>query len=246
MTVQAALNGNRSDAIVPATVADLVASAAACIRSGATSIHLHPRDAAGRESLDGRWIDATVAALREAVPGVPVGVSTGAWIEPDLPTQLARIRSWTELPDFASVNFDEPGCREVAALLTEWGIPIEAGLSDETSAKNFAATARTLNILRILIEPQAGQVAAALATVAGIESILEGADLRYPRLLHGVDITAWPMVEAAGERAYATRMGFEDTLLLPDGRPARSNAELLTACLAWWQQRRPGPARQVK
>ena len=228
--VQAALNGNRPDAIVPRTAAEIATAARACVQSGAASIHVHPRSGGGRESLDGSCIDATVAALRTAVPGTPIGVSTGAWIVPGVAARLACIRSWTLLPDFASVNFDEAGCREVAALLTERGVSIEAGLGDKRAARHFVAQAGAFRIVRVLIEPQARRVVEALATVSAIEAVLDAEDLPYPRLLHGVDGTAWPMVGAAGKRAYATRMGFEDTLFLPDGAPARSNAALLRAC----------------
>ena len=40
-----------------------------------------PRDPEGRETLDERVVDAVVRPVRSAA-GVPVGVSTGAWIEP--------------------------------------------------------------------------------------------------------------------------------------------------------------------
>ena len=43
-------------------------------------MHLHPRGEDGRERLD--VVDAVVVQVRDAC-GVPVGVSTGAWIEPD-------------------------------------------------------------------------------------------------------------------------------------------------------------------
>ena len=45
---------------------------------------MHPRDRDGRETLDPDVIDAAVREVRAAC-GVPVGVSTGAWIEPDPP-----------------------------------------------------------------------------------------------------------------------------------------------------------------
>ena len=34
-------------------------------------------------------------------------------------------------------------------------------------------------------------------------------------------------MDEAIRREYGVRVGFEDTLILPDGRPARSNAELV-------------------
>jgi uncharacterized protein (DUF849 family) len=39
-------------------------------------------------------------------------------------------------------------------------------------------------------------------------------------------------VDAARARGYATRIGFEDTLTLPDGGVARGNGELVRAALA--------------
>ena len=229
MNVQAALNGNRTDLIVPRMKEEIVTAAQACVEAGATSIHVHPRDATGAETLQGQWMDAQVAALRTAVPSIPIGVSTGAWIEPDLAARLACIRSWTELPDFASVNFDEAGCEAVADLLTKRGIFIEAGLCDRGAAERLVAYDNLSGILRVLIEPQEADYESAIKTVTDIEDALERTGIILPRLLHGVDATVWPLVRTAAERGYATRMGFEDTLLLPDGQPAVSNAELLRA-----------------
>jgi len=86
------------------TAEELARDAAACVAAGAGAIHMLPRDADGRETLD---VDACVRAVRAAC-GVPVGVSTGAWIEPDLERRLDLIGAWNE-PDYASVNVSEDG-----------------------------------------------------------------------------------------------------------------------------------------
>ena len=116
--LQAALNGDRARAehpAVPLSPPELARDAAACVAAGAGAIHMHPRDREGRERLDAQVVDAVVATVRAAC-GVPVGVSTGAWIERDLERRLELIRAWRE-PDYASVNLSEPGAPEVLSLI---------------------------------------------------------------------------------------------------------------------------------
>ena len=60
-----------------------------------------------------------------------------------------------------------------------------------------------------------------------MEEVLSG--VTPPRLLHGLGHCAWHLVELAARRRYDTRIGFEDTLRLPDGSLAGSNAELVRA-----------------
>ena len=48
-------------------------------------------------------------------------------------------------------------------------------------------------------------------------------------LLHGEGAGCWPLVELAARRGLATRIGLEDTLVLPDGSPAPGNAALVGA-----------------
>jgi uncharacterized protein (DUF849 family) len=57
------------------------------------------------------------------------------------------------------------------------------------------------------------------------------ADVKTPRLLHGFGAAAWAFIELAARRGYDTRVGLEDTLVLPDGTRARDNAELVA--MAW-------------
>src|SRR5437867_1398588 len=81
------------------------------VRAGAGAIHLHPRDPQGRERLDAEIVDEVVIRVREAC-GVPVGVTTGAWIEPDPERRVELVRAW-RAPDYTSVNLSEPGATEV-------------------------------------------------------------------------------------------------------------------------------------
>ena len=111
-------------------IAETARDAAAVVRAGAAEIHLHVRDEAARESLAPDAVDATLAAVRAAVPGTLVGVSTGAWIEGDEDRRLAHIAGWRELPDHASVNLSEPGAPAVVELLHR-----RVGLGADPSAR---------------------------------------------------------------------------------------------------------------
>ncbi|WBB83307.1 MULTISPECIES: 3-keto-5-aminohexanoate cleavage protein [unclassified Micromonospora] len=129
--LKACLNGTRrrdEHPAVPLTPAELAADAVRCAAAGVAAVHVHPRDDAGAESLDPAVIAAAVTAIRASRPGLPVGVSTGAWIVPDPAERVAAVRAWTVLPDFASVNAHEPGAAQVAAALHERGVMVEAGL----------------------------------------------------------------------------------------------------------------------
>jgi uncharacterized protein (DUF849 family) len=70
-------------------------------------------------------VAAALEAIRTACRSTPVGVSTGAWIVPDADQRRALIGAWEVLPDFAGVNFHEPGALEVARLLLSKGIAVE-------------------------------------------------------------------------------------------------------------------------
>jgi len=230
--LQAAINGARGPAehvALPLTPAAQARAAVDCRRAGAVSVHAHVRDGGGRETLAAAAVDELLQALRSAAPGLPVGLSTGAWIVPDPAARLAQIRAWRERPDFASVNFHEPGAADVADALLAMGVGVEAGLISATAAKTLLASGVASRCLRILLEPQDEGLPDALATAGAIERVIDQARLAVPRLLHGTNDTTWPLVAEAGKRGYQSRIGLEDTLLLPDGRIVPDNAALVTA-----------------
>jgi uncharacterized protein (DUF849 family) len=66
-----------------------------------------------------------------------------------------------------------------------------------------------------------------LSLVASIHEALDLGDVSAPRLQHGDGEATWILIEDAISRGIATRVGLEDTLLMPDGSPAGSNAELV-------------------
>jgi uncharacterized protein (DUF849 family) len=228
--LQAALNGDRALAEHPATpltAAELARDAAACVAAGAASIHLHPRDAAGRERLDPEVVDAVVAEVHAAC-GVPVGVSTGAWIEPGPARRAALARRWRQ-PAFASVNQSEPGAREVMAALLEAGVGIEAGVWSVEDAERLAASGLAGRVERVLVEPVGGDPPAALEAVAAIHRRLDELAIATPRLQHGDGAATWPLIEDAVRRGLDTRVGLEDTLRDPGGARTAGNAALVAA-----------------
>ncbi|MFI7220467.1 3-keto-5-aminohexanoate cleavage protein [Micromonospora maritima] len=225
--LKACLNGGRrrdEHPAVPLTPAELAADAVRCASAGVAAVHVHPRDDAGAESLDPAVVAAAVAAVRAARPGLPVGVSTGAWIVPDPVERVAAVRAWTVLPDFASVNVHEPGAAEVAAALHERGVMVEAGIWTEAAVDAWRRWSTPTG--RVLVECMAERVETALADAAAILAALPGEGL--PVLLHGEGPATWPVFGEAVRRGLHTRIGLEDTLLLPDGTPAPDNAALVT------------------
>jgi len=242
--LKACLNGDRrSDdhPAVPQTPAALATDARCAVAAGADAIHLHVYGTNGIQSLDPDDCAAAIGAVRVACPGVPVGLSTVAIAEPDPARRHALVAAWTVMPDFVSVNLGEAGSGELCAMLFTRGIGVEAGLATIAEADDVVRLAFADRCLRLLLEPAEQDAEAALDTVAGIEAVLDAAGIRIPRLLHGFDATAWPVLDAAVARGLDTRIGLEDTILRPDGQPARDNAELVVIARAWIAARSASP-----
>lgn len=234
--VQVCLNGPREaadGAAVPVSPEAMGEAAEAAVVVGATDVHVHPKTPCGGDSLSPKVLAPTLAAIRRRV-SVPVGVTTGAWAEPDPAARLARVRSWAalpDLPDHASVNWHEEGAEEIAAALLGLGVGVEAGIwSGTDGAARFAASPLGPKVLRVLAEVTDTDASTARASARALLAGLGPAHGR-PVLLHGEDGGAWPVLRLAGRLGLATRIGLEDTLVLPDGQRARSNAELVAAGL---------------
>src|SRR5438874_11055864 len=157
MLVQAAINGTRARAAHPAlpvTPEQQAVAAAESVAAGAGAIHLHVRGADGRESLAAGDVALALRAIRAAAPGIPVGVSTGAWIIADPELRFATVAAWTVLPDYVSVNFHEDGAVALADSFLARGVAIEAGIASPRAAELFAASGLGGRCLRVLLEPQ--------------------------------------------------------------------------------------------
>ena len=234
MLIQAAMNGSRKreeNPAVPISPAELAASAKEAVAAGARELHFHVRTADGRESVAAPDVAAAVTAVRAAVPGIRFGVSTGWWILRDASARYTAISAWNILPDYASVNFKEEGAVELAKLILSKGMSIEAGFSNLHGIQEFSCSGLAPHCLRILLEPFDPDLESALQNVVAIEAALDRGGIKLPRLLHGFNQTAWPMIDFAIAHGYDTRVGFEDILTLRDSTLASSNAGLVSEVL---------------
>ncbi|SDD05074.1 Uncharacterized conserved protein, DUF849 family [Geodermatophilus telluris] len=236
--LHACLNGARrpgAHPALPVTADELAADAVAVRAAGAGAVHLHPKDAAGADTLDAVALAAALTAVRAAAPGLPVGVTTGAWAAPGAVARVAAVRSWTALPDTASVNWHEDGAQAVAAALLDRGVGVEAGLWHADAVRAWRASRLRDRCCRVLVELPDGPGATAAEELAVqlLAAVGTGPDGwtpgGVPVQLHGEGSTAWPALRCALRWGLATRVGLEDTLVLPDGSPAPGNAALVLA-----------------
>jgi uncharacterized protein (DUF849 family) len=229
--VKACINGARTPdehPHLPVTPDQLAAEAVASHRAGAQAVHMHPKNADGVDSLLPDEVDAAVAAVRHALPGLPLGVTTGYWALPDAQQRLRAVEGWNVLPDFTSLNWHEPGSPELARLVLSRGLGVEVGIFHAEAAQSWAASDIAPHCMRVMIELGAdGDVATADELIA----LVAAAGSPAPVLLHGLDESCWPLLQHAGVRGVQTRIGMEDTLLLPDGTVASGNAALVSAAV---------------
>ncbi len=243
MLLKACVNGVRSrreHPALPVSPAELATDVAAVAAAGAGAVHLHVKDDDGADTFDGPRLAQVLTSVRAGCPGVPIGVTTGAWALPDPGARVAAIRSWTLVPDFASVNWHEEGADDVARALLERGIDVEAGLWHADAVASWQASPHRTRCLRVLLELPDGldQEGTAVAAQQLLETLQDGrrqsvlahdraGAATLPILLHGEGTSCWPALRVAAELGLNTRIGLEDTLVLPDGAVARDNAELV-------------------
>jgi uncharacterized protein (DUF849 family) len=237
MAVKACLNGGRTRSehpAVPQTPAELAADALAVKRAGAFAVHVHPRDARGAQTLQAAACDSAVEAIRAAAPGLPVGLSTSESIDRDPFARAAAVRTWQRRPDFVSVNICELGWAGIVRAALHAGIAVEAGIATPADAEELSASPFTHQVVRALVEVDGG--------ADDVRAIAPHVPDGLPQLWHGYGERAWEVISAGAEAGVDVRVGLEDVLVLPDGRVAANNAELVAAAVQLTERLTgPGP-----
>jgi uncharacterized protein (DUF849 family) len=218
---------------LPMSPDELARDVAMVVAAGADAVHFHAKDHAGNDTLDPDIVAAAVTAIR-AQTGVAVGTTTGDWLETEPGSRLAAIAGWTVLPDFASVNWHEPGAEGIAAALLARGVGVEAGLWHLDGARAWTASSLRDACIRVLVELADGldEVATVVEADRILDLVSDAPGDPAPILLHGQGSSAWPALRRAAELGLQGRIGLEDVLTLPDGTSAPDNAALVTAARA--------------
>jgi uncharacterized protein (DUF849 family) len=225
--VTACLNGARTrgdHAGVPLTAAELAADAVAVKGAGASGVHVHPRDAAGRETLERRACDAAVAAIRKAAPTLEIGMSVAEAIERDPFARTTAIKAWRSPPDLVSVNVWELGWAGIVRATLHAGIGVETALGCVQDAQELAASAFVHRITRAVVVGDAG--------IEAVRAIAACVPPGVAQLWHAHDAHAWEILIAGVGAGRGVRIGLEDVLTGPDGAPVSGNAELVAAAVA--------------
>jgi uncharacterized protein (DUF849 family) len=224
---------------MPVSLAEVLADLRECFRAGADGVHLHVRDETGAETLRPEVVNETCRWVRAlaAEEGVAaeIGLTTGEWIVPVLADRIAMIREW-EGVDCATVNLSESGFESVMAAMLDVGIGIDVGLWAPAEMKVLLASGMLPRARRVSIELGPGEpyflTGEPSAIAQEINDALDEAGSTCPRLTHGMNHWTWPLVADAFRRGQDTRVGFEDSIRLPDGSIAPDNAALVRAAVA--------------
>jgi uncharacterized protein (DUF849 family) len=224
---------------MPVAVQELIEDLRSCFEAGARGVHLHPRDGQGNESLRPLDVNQTVRAVRELADQcgvqVEIGPTTGAWIVPELQARIGMISAWQDV-DCATVNLSEDGYEHVMQALRSSGIGIDVGLRDRSEIDRLACSGFFPHVQRVSIELDPGEPyfpsGDPVVLSRQLSDALDSIGCAAPRLTHGAGTWTWPLVQDALRRGHDTRVGFEDSVVLPDGSVATSNADLVRAALS--------------
>lgn len=229
--LQAALNGDRVHPAAPRTPAATAEAARTAVDAGAQSVHVHAFDEAGRETLGGAACAKVLRAIRNLCPGIPISLTTSATIVKDPTERLRVVEAWEELPELVTANQGEPGIVALCELLLSRGVGIEAGLLSVEDARAFVRSGLAGRCRRVLIEPLDSDPGDAIRHAAQMEDLVSSGGIALQQVHHGYGLACWAVNRRALERGHGIRTGLEDITLLPDGTPARDNADLVAAAM---------------
>ena len=227
--LQAALNGNRVHPAAPRNPRTIAEAARAAVNAGAHSVHVHAFDDTGRETLDGAACAKVLRAIRALCPETQISLTTWAEIVADPAERFRIVEAWKEMPDVITANQSEPGIQELCELMLSRGVGIEAGLLSPEDARAFVRSNLAGRCRRVLVEALDADPETAVRHAAAIEDVLSSAGIPLEQVHHGDGIACWAVNRRALERGHGIRTGLEDVTLLPDGREARDNADVIAA-----------------
>ncbi len=228
---------------MPVSLDELVTELQTCFGAGASGVHLHVRDRSGQETLDPSVVNDTCRHVRDTAEqagvSAEIGLTTGAWIVPELAERIAMIREW-EGVDCATVNLSENGYEEVMLAMLNVGIGVDVGLWAPVEMNRLIHSGLLPRVQRVSIELAPGEPyflrGRPTHLAQQVNDALDDAGSTCPRLTHGMNDWTWPLVRDAFHRGHDTRVGFEDSVLLPDGTTAQNNVQLVQAAVAIQQR----------
>ncbi|WP_226627309.1 3-keto-5-aminohexanoate cleavage protein [Alloyangia pacifica] len=228
---------------LPETIAQTVAAATAAHQAGAEALHAHVRDAEARHVLDAGLYRELRAEMARAVPEMPVQITTEAVGLYSPATQRALVRE--VLPEGVSVALREmwpepgpdPEAQRFYAETEAAGIALQHILYAPDQVTHLAvlwsegmipAPRQVLFVLGRYAPPTLARPEELDGFLAAASALPEG--VQWAACAFGRSEQAC-LLRAAGLGG-GMRIGFENNIERPDGRPARDNAEQVAALVA--------------
>jgi len=87
---------------------------------------------------------------------VEIGLTTGAWIVPDLQSRIDMVSAWEDV-DCATVNLSEEGFGLVMEAMRSSGIGVDVGLWDLSEIERFVDSGFVHHVQRVSIELDPGE-----------------------------------------------------------------------------------------
>ena len=224
---------------VPVTIPEIAQTAYDCFHAGADSLHLHVRNADGSHSLDATLYKEAISAVAEVVPDMPVQITTESAGIFDVPTQFQCLTS--VVPKSASISVREIA-RDVSLAPSVYGFCAEAKIAVQHILYNSQDVA-------LLHEWYAKDwvpldMGSAIFVLGQYQPMIQA---RPDNLMPFLDAASglsldWAIC-AFGQNELACakqalslggdiRIGFENNILLPDGNPAKNNAQTVALAAA--------------
>jgi uncharacterized protein (DUF849 family) len=236
-----ARRGKADHPALPVSVAEVVAAARAAQDAGAGALHAHVRDAEGRHVLDAGLYRELIAEMAAQVPQMPVQVTTEAVGRYSPEAQCALVRALepegvsVALREMVPEAVPERGARDFYRWAEEAGIAVQhilyapaevARLAALVAAGDLPPPRQVLYVLGHYAPPVAARpeeledfLAAGKALGAVQWAVCAFGAREQDCLVH------------AARQGGAMRIGFENNIARPDGRPARDNAAQVAALL---------------
>lgn len=224
---------------LPITIQETAQTARTCFLSGADTLHLHIRTEDGGHSLDPEhYIDA-ISAVRETVPDMPIQITTESGGVFDVGAQFNCLKKVT--PAAASISIREIA-RNTALAAHVYNFCAEANTTVQhiLYAPNDVAlladwyargwVPRHMNSVIYVLGHYQPQVLARPEHLPAFLDAAEHLSLDWAICAFGQHELA--CAKAALQLGGDIRIGFENNIQLPDGSPAKDNAQTVALAAA--------------